>query len=347
MSSKLQKILQKFILEGKKLDSVQPVVAYYCRMYAVITAVSAKEKNADDKALIASTMGWLEAHKSVKEIDKDAAKAQIETFAVQVFNLADDEDRAGTATKQTVMKFRSATIFFEILKQFGELSADVKEKLKYSQWKCVDIIRALKEGRVPKPGGADEQELQGDSTTDDAPSEDAGAQGHASEAGEMPSEAGSDMPSEAGGEEPHSGESYPADSHSDIPMEHKAEDSMPQYLPYTHPTEPASAPMADDTPHDTTPHTPVSPPSAASAPEPVRRPEPEVRRPAAAASGTPSGPSVPIKSQGKGLDRDAAIKEGETMAKHAQSALRFEDIKSAVDKLKLSLGYLIPRLKDE
>lgn len=37
------------------------------------------------------------------------------------------------------MTFYEASIFFEILLQFGELPPDIQEKQKYASWKAVDI----------------------------------------------------------------------------------------------------------------------------------------------------------------------------------------------------------------
>ncbi|KAL3821080.1 hypothetical protein ACJIZ3_006985 [Penstemon smallii] len=59
----------------------------------------------------------------------------------------DSSERANTAKT-----FYAASIFFEILNQFGEPQPDLEQKQKYAVWKAADIRKALKEGRKPIPG---------------------------------------------------------------------------------------------------------------------------------------------------------------------------------------------------
>lgn len=76
----------------------------------------------------------------------------IEGFASNVFAKADKQDRAGRADLNTAKTFYAASIFFEVLNQFGEFAPDIEQKLKYAVWKAADIRKALKEGRNPEPG---------------------------------------------------------------------------------------------------------------------------------------------------------------------------------------------------
>ena len=46
----------------------------------------------------------------------------------------------------------------DVCRQWGELASDLEQKIKYAMWKATDINRAIKEGRQPKPGGADEDD---------------------------------------------------------------------------------------------------------------------------------------------------------------------------------------------
>ena len=50
----------------------------------------------------------------------------------------------------------------QILRQFGELPADLAERQRYAAWKVADIRKALREGRTPtagNPNGADMNSL--------------------------------------------------------------------------------------------------------------------------------------------------------------------------------------------
>merc|ERR1712228_333360 len=48
--------------------------------------------------------------------------------------------------------FNSAFVFYTILKQFGDRDEQIVEAAKYCMFKTTDILKALKEGRKPKPG---------------------------------------------------------------------------------------------------------------------------------------------------------------------------------------------------
>ncbi|KAG6518899.1 hypothetical protein ZIOFF_022380 [Zingiber officinale] len=76
----------------------------------------------------------------------------VEGFVSNLFAKADKQDRAGRADLNTAKTFYAASIFFEILYQFGGLQPEIEQKQKYTVWKVADIRKALKEGRKPKPG---------------------------------------------------------------------------------------------------------------------------------------------------------------------------------------------------
>lgn len=53
----------------------------------------------------------------------------------------------------TFLFFIIASSFFDILEQFGDIDEEITSKNKYSKWKATEIMKALKEGRTPEPGG--------------------------------------------------------------------------------------------------------------------------------------------------------------------------------------------------
>ena len=172
------KPLKRFIREAKKTAKVSPVISYYCRLYAIMEAMGMDEskKTAAIKQWISAQMDQLEQN-AVAE-SKEEAKQSITSMAHKVFKHADDVDRAGNANKQTAAAFNSAYVFYTILKQFGDREESIVEAAKYCMFKTTDILKALKEGRKPKPGppGDDEEddalnaELNAINTADDAPS---------------------------------------------------------------------------------------------------------------------------------------------------------------------------------
>ena len=150
------KLVNKYLVQAKKLDKVEPVIAYYTRFYAAMVAMRSR-KSKEDEAVAGELISWCEKHKAaVASLSKDEARARMEQFALAVFDGADAEDRTGPITARTAAAFFAAVVFMDACNQFGELALDVQQKLKYAAWKATEINRALKEGRTPKPGGVDD-----------------------------------------------------------------------------------------------------------------------------------------------------------------------------------------------
>mmetsp|Transcript_16844 Transcript_16844/g.23584 ORF Transcript_16844/g.23584 Transcript_16844/m.23584 type:complete len:371 (-) Transcript_16844:218-1330(-) len=158
------KSLKKYLSQARALDKVHPVAAYYCRYQFLQKgfAMPKEQRDADAGKFLGDLLTELERAKSTLPSDKSEKQKSIQAFALNVFRIADDEDRAGNASKQTAVKFRTSSILFEVSELLGELSEDVQEKLRYARWKQVDILKAIKEGRKPTPGppGGLEEELE-------------------------------------------------------------------------------------------------------------------------------------------------------------------------------------------
>eukprot|EP01083_Nonionella_stella_P133859 407084_1 len=147
------KSVNRYLRQAKKMDKIQPLVAYHCRLHAIETAMKVENKTAEVNSFLANLMGELEqASPEVRNVEKDSARQQVMQFALMVFKRADDEDRAGNTGKKTLQAFMAAHVFFEVLQHFGDVPEDVSDKHKYSMWKVKDIATAIKEGRKPTPG---------------------------------------------------------------------------------------------------------------------------------------------------------------------------------------------------
>lgn len=146
------KQLKRFIREAKKTEKVSPVIAYYCRLYAIQEAMKLDEskKTPTTKKWLSDQMTALEQNKV--DVSREEAKLKITTMAHNVFKHADEVDRAGNANKTTAAAFNSAFVFYTILKQFGDRDEQIVEAAKYCMFKTTDILKAIKEGRKPKPG---------------------------------------------------------------------------------------------------------------------------------------------------------------------------------------------------
>ncbi|KAK9673843.1 hypothetical protein RND81_12G193300 [Saponaria officinalis] len=155
------KLLLPYLQRADELFKHEPLVAYYCRLYAMEKGLKIPQSERTDTTnkILVSLIKQLEKDKKSLNLSPDD-HLHVEGFALNVFAKADKQDRAGRADLNTAKTFYAASIFFEILHQFGELAPGIEQKQKYALWKAADIRKAIKEGRKPvagPPGG--EQDL--------------------------------------------------------------------------------------------------------------------------------------------------------------------------------------------
>lgn len=147
------KLLLPYLQRADELQKHEPLVAYYCRLYAMERGlkIPQSERTKTTSSLLVSLMKQLEKDKKSLQLGPDD-HFHLEGFASNVFAKADKQDRAGRADLNTAKTFYAASIFFEILNQFGDVPLDLEQKQKYAAWKAADIRKAIKEGRKPVPG---------------------------------------------------------------------------------------------------------------------------------------------------------------------------------------------------
>ncbi|CAN1149679.1 Protein HOMOLOG OF MAMMALIAN LYST-INTERACTING PROTEIN 5 [Linum perenne] len=147
------KLLLPYLQRADELQKHEPLVAYYCRLYAMERGlkIPQSDRTKVTNSLLVSLMKQLEKDKKSVNLGPED-NYYLEGFAQNVFSKADKQDRAGRADLSTAKTFYAASIFFEILNQFGQLQPELEQKQKYAVWKAADIRKALKEGRTPKAG---------------------------------------------------------------------------------------------------------------------------------------------------------------------------------------------------
>ncbi|XP_021912360.1 protein HOMOLOG OF MAMMALIAN LYST-INTERACTING PROTEIN 5, partial [Carica papaya] len=147
------KLLLPYLQRADELQKHEPLVAYYCRLFAMERGlkIPQSERTKTTNSLLMSLINQLEKDKKSLKLSPDD-NLHLEGFALNVFAKADKQDRAGRADLNTAKTFYAASIFFEVLNQFGPLAPDLEQKQKYAVWKAADIRKALKEGRKPNPG---------------------------------------------------------------------------------------------------------------------------------------------------------------------------------------------------
>ncbi|KAI9312763.1 hypothetical protein BX666DRAFT_1865814 [Dichotomocladium elegans] len=312
------KYIAPYIQRVPELIERDPVIAYYAQYYAAKLAISRGPSNKEVNSYLSHLLDNLEKMKAdlgpnEAITNDDVGYAYIENFALKVFLNADNEDRAGKASRKTAKTFLAASIFLELLRTFGDLDPEIEVKIKYSKWKATDIIKALKEGRAPTPGAPGESEAAacGDDFPEDMPTQ--------------PPSSISEFPS------PPSNFTASTNSMSSTPA---ADPSQPTF---SHPPQTPATPSTPPNP-PTTASPPVTPSQSASrSVAPVAHPptyyQPPATTPVVTLSNTtPSQPATIIDPE--------AITSSQKHAKWAISALNYDDIKSARTNLLAALNDL-------
>lgn len=130
------------------IDDVIPLSSPQLKVQAVELGTS--NLFPDIKALLSTLLATLEHDKKSLDLGEGDAR-YCENFALAVFGRADRADRGGSRTKATAMTFYAASIFMEILNQFGELSPENAMKQRFAAWRAADLRKAISEGREPDP----------------------------------------------------------------------------------------------------------------------------------------------------------------------------------------------------
>jgi vacuolar protein sorting-associated protein VTA1 len=221
------KKISPYIRRAEELDKDKApesrLVAYYCRQYAVHAGIPLSTSPAS-KVCLGHILENLEAEKpAMDNFTRDEAAFLCRQFANRVFDKANAEDRMGLANQGTAKTFYAASTFLQILEQFStdddgtEEFAEDRKRIVYAKWKSTDILKAIKEGRAPTPGGYGED--QEDDEDDDE--------------------------EEERGEEEEEGERQPGFKKKDAPAHGDSiegvEMEFPPPLPPTSPPQPPSA----------------------------------------------------------------------------------------------------------
>ncbi|XP_077365944.1 vacuolar protein sorting-associated protein VTA1 homolog [Festucalex cinctus] len=164
------KSLQHHLRTAQEHEKRDPVVAYYCRLYAMQTGMKLESKTPECRKFLVKLMDQLESMKmELSENDsitqEVVGNAHIENYALKMFLYADNEDRAGRFHKNMIKSFYTASLLLDVLSVFGELSEENVQHRKYARWKATYIHNCLKNGETPEAGPIGmnmDQEADGD-----------------------------------------------------------------------------------------------------------------------------------------------------------------------------------------
>ncbi|KAJ0026988.1 hypothetical protein NQD34_017988 [Periophthalmus magnuspinnatus] len=163
------KAVQHHLRTAQEHEKRDPVVAYYCRLYAMQTGMKLDSKTPECRQFLVKLMDQLETMK--KELKNEESitqevvgNAHIENYALKMFLYADNEDRAGRFHKNMIKSFYTASLLFDVLVVFGELSEENIQHRKYARWKATYIHNCLKNGETPQSGpiGMEDDEEAGE-----------------------------------------------------------------------------------------------------------------------------------------------------------------------------------------
>ncbi|TPX49843.1 hypothetical protein SeLEV6574_g01236 [Synchytrium endobioticum] len=356
------KHISAYLQRSQELVNREPILSYFCKYYAVKLAIEKGTKSKEGKAFLLDLMDSLEKEK--KELGTSEAitndvvgYAHVENFALKIFLNADNEDRAGKASKKTAKTFLAASLFLELLRIFGDIEGEVDEKIKYSKFKAADIMKALREDRTPTAGppdtfGQPDDGFAGGSATgippkslDDAfgaytetspPS--AGVQQYRRNASAPASPTFPSPPSQL---PTHSDSNTPSTTYYQSPQFGSGFHAINQ--PPSVPSGPVS--ISSSNPYSYPPTTPTVDPFA-----PVARLPPTINNPLASTNITrPASTLLDANSGGSPLDAfqldHKAIQNAQKMAKFAISALQYDDVTTAIDNLEKAVSMLKPLRK--
>jgi len=135
------KTITSFIQRADELRMQDPVVAYWCSYlptlstddfnsmpgayYAAQEGLALKASSPVNGKFLSELITVLESlRRTIGPSDavdvESVSTVYVEDFALRVFNVADNEDRGGKATRNTAKKFLAAATFLEVLKVFDD-----------------------------------------------------------------------------------------------------------------------------------------------------------------------------------------------------------------------------------
>lgn len=139
---------QPFVQRAAEIEKHDPLMAYYCRLHALSEACAG---GGAPPAGAAALLERLERDKASAGLGGDDA-GHVRRFAEGIFERADRADRADRATGATAKAFYAASVFLDVLREFGELDGETAAKQRYAAFKAADINAAIKRGEKPRPG---------------------------------------------------------------------------------------------------------------------------------------------------------------------------------------------------
>lgn len=149
--------IQHYLKIATEHDQRDPVVSYWCRLYALQTGLKLSTKTSEETNFLMKLMDWLEStkkslHDNEAITNNVAAQAHLENWALKLFLYADKNDRESNFGKSVIQSFYTAGLLYDVITTFGDLSEEAVQNRKYAKWKAAYIHNCLKNGETPVAG---------------------------------------------------------------------------------------------------------------------------------------------------------------------------------------------------
>lgn len=134
-----------------------PVVAYYCLLYAFQRGLNSSHKSPAITSFLTSLMdkleAWKKSHKGIDGISNETVGiSHVEEYALRLFKIAYEKDVNNDFGPATVKLFLTAGLLLDVTSGFGEIGDELKKARKYAKWKAVYITKCQKSGETPVGG---------------------------------------------------------------------------------------------------------------------------------------------------------------------------------------------------
>ena len=143
-------------MEGDTSNPDSHVITFWLRNFVIEFCMDKRE----EPGVVTFLLALMDIQDKNKGAVGDATTGQriCHNYAKSVYELADSQDRAGTADLKTAKLFYNANLVLGALQQFAGLKEDpdIPRLQKYAGWKAQDIMKACKEERKPQIGGPDQ-----------------------------------------------------------------------------------------------------------------------------------------------------------------------------------------------
>jgi vacuolar protein sorting-associated protein VTA1 len=181
------KLIGPFIKRGKELLDIQPLISYYCYLYAaqLILESQLHLEYAEIANYIEILLNTIEENRKIIEnsapkfqeilTDKEKSFKLVLGFSLSIFNKCTSEIDNHISSKKTVQNFMAFLNFIEVIKLWPEFytlkSDEIQKQIKFAKFHMNRILRAIKDNTDPNDYITEKDEKELDELIEDSSSQ--------------------------------------------------------------------------------------------------------------------------------------------------------------------------------